>query len=752
MYKKTNMKKNIRNIISGLSIALLTSYAYGQNSTAADKLFDKYLYSDAIYKYEGIKNKNENVTRKLAESYRLTGDPFNAEKYYESLFSKGNVTPEDVWNYAEVLKMNKKYPEALAKITQYNSMKPGERRAEYHLADNIYYDKLLADNDRFAVKQLEFNTSQSEYAPSWYNAEIVFVSSKPIYTYTEYNDGWTDKRFTNLFSGYDANTKKGQPTIKSVREVIIRGRLSRKFHEGPASFSADGLTMVFTRNSYKKNKELNANNERKLELWLSKLDVDGTWRPPVPLPFNNLEYNVGHPSISPDGKTLYFVSDMPGGFGGNDIYMCPMTSDGVFGSAVNMGDKINTEGDEMYPFIHEKGVLFFASNGHAGLGGLDVFCTKLTDSKPGKIMNLGGSLNSSMDDFGLIIDISMKRGFFSSNRAGGKGSDDIYGFDVLKALTFNKSIVGVAKDKESGDLLVGANIKLFDENGAVLAEDVTDANGGFSFDAEPNLEFSVSGNADNYKEAKKKTNTKTSEDIITVDLILEKMLAVALVCKVTDKKKGDPIDSVHMTISDKNTNTVLYDVYTDKEGKWRKGLEKTLMNSTINYRFVLEKKGYISKTIDWSYRIYKEEEIRVHEYMDFTMGTLELGADLGKLLNLKPIYFDRGKWDIRNDAKLELDKIVAAMLIYPNIVIELDSHTDCRNNAGANQTLSQKRADASVAYIVSRGISQDRISGKGMGESKPVNNCVCEGAVTSTCSEEDHGLNRRTEFLIVDIK
>jgi outer membrane protein OmpA-like peptidoglycan-associated protein len=745
------MKKYILSLI----IAIVFSSAAGvvsAQSKAADKLFSSFLYSEALYKYEGIKNPGEATLRNMAESYIKTSDPFEAEACYVKLFEKGNVTADDVWNYAEVLKMNKKYADAIARIKQYDGMKPGEKRTALHLADLIYYDKLMADGERFAVKELEFNSEHTEYAPAWYNAQVVFVSSRPIYTFTAYEDGWTDKRYTNLFGGYDVNTKKGKPTLASIREVHIRGRLSKQFHEGPASFTTDGLTMIFTRDCYKKKKELGTTSERKLELWMSKLDVDGTWRNPVALPFNNLEYNVGQPAISSDGKTLYFISDMPGGFGGTDIYKCSMTLDGVFGPAQNLGNEINTEGDEMYPFIHEKNVLFFASNGHAGLGGLDVFCTKITNEKPGKITNLGGSLNSSMDDYGLIMDISMKRGFFSSNRLTGKGSDDIYGFDVVKPLNFNKSITGIVKDKDGGLPLAGATVKLYNSQNEVMAETVSDANGTFSFDAEPNLDFSLTGNAENYREAKKNASTKTEEDIITVDLTLEKMLAVSIACLITDKKKGVPLDSVHVTIKDKFNKTVLFEGYTDKEGQWRRGLEKNLMNTTISYTIDLSKRGYLEKEFDWSYQIYKEEEIKMHEYMDFTMGTLEIGVDLAKLLGLKPIYFDKGKWDIRPDAALELEKIVTAMTLYQNIVIELDSHTDCRSTSEANHLLSQKRADASVAYIVGRGISADRISGKGMGEDKPVNGCVCEGTVRSTCTEDEHGKNRRTEFLIVDIK
>lgn len=745
------MKRSFKKVFILAAIASL-SHVFAQ-SKAADKLYDNYLYSEYIYRCEGIGSKNENVNRKLAESYRLTSDPANAEKYYEKLFSMGNVTADDVWHYAEVLKMNAKYTDALSKMSQYLTMQPGSKKAELHLADNIYYDKLIADNDRFAVKALSSNTSQSEYAPAYYNAQIVFVSSKPIYTFTEYIDDWTARRYTNLFSSYDVRDKKGNPALQSVREVIIRTGLPRKYHVGPASFSADGMTMIFTRNNYNKKKELNSNSERMLELWMSKLDVDGTWRPPVALPFNSLEYNVGHPAISPDGKTLYFVSDMPGGFGGNDIYRCTMTADGVFGPPVNMGDEINTDGDEVYPFIHEKGVLFFASSGHPGLGGLDIFYTKLNaDFSPGRIRNCGGSLNTSMDDYSLIMDISMKRGFFASNRGGGKGSDDIYTFDVLKPFTFNKTIAGTVTDKETGDPIPNAFVKLTNTNNEIIGEVVTDATGGFTFDAEPNKDFDVAGSADNYKGSNKKVSTNTEADMVTVDLKLERMLAISIACLITDNKTGKPLDSVKIIINDKFTGNKLFEGYSNSDGKWREVLPKTMMNTNISYVIKLNKQGYMEKTIEWSYRIYKEEEIRMHEFMDFNMGMLEIGIDLGKLLGLKPIYYDRGKWNIKEESKIELDKIVAAMMIYRDIVIELDSHTDCRDAADKNLTLSQKRAESAVAYIVSRGIPQDRISARGMGETKLINGCACEGTVKSDCSEADHAANRRTEFLVVGFK
>lgn len=742
------MKKKI--ILSLIITATITSCSVQNRIAGGDKFFSRYQYNDAIYVYEGIKKKDANVLRKLAESYRLTHNSKKAEIYFEELTKMGSANSEDILHYAEVLKNNGKYKEALDKMNEYNSMVAGEKRIQSHLANTDYHTKLMVDNGQFNVKPINNNTYESEFSPMYYGDKVVFVSSKPAYSFTSYNYNWNTKNFLNLYSTV-AKDKNNRKSFTKQKHIRVKGKLNRKYHEGPATFTPDGNVMIFTRDTYVKKKNLQNEETRVLELWMSKKDAKGKWDKATPLPFNNLNHSVGHATFSGDGKTMYFVSDMPGGKGGTDIWMAPMNSDGTFGAAINMGDKINTEGNEMFPFMHEKGVMLFSSNGHAGLGGLDVFMTTLKNGKVGKITNLGTSINTSQDDFGMILDKEMKSGYLSSNREGGEGLDDIYSIDVLKPLKFTKLIEGYTKDKKTAEILPGSIVKLYDSSGEVVAEVPSDEKGYYSFEVDPDQDFTLNGAREKYQDGKNTASTKTEEDIVRADLDLEKVPQLSLLCFVSDAKSGEALVGTKIKITDKNTGKVIYDVVTDSEGKWKEGLESKLMNTTLNYDIALQKEGYVGKTVSWKYPIVKEGEIKVHESLDLTLGKIEVGTDIGKLIAINPIYFDLGKYYIRPDAAVELDKIVAIMNQYPSIVIELGSHTDCRSSYSFNEKLSDNRAKSSAAYIVSKGISKDRIYGKGYGEKELLNGCACEGKVKSTCSEEEHQKNRRTVFKIVKL-
>lgn len=731
-----------------MMVALVTATALSAQTgkiNRGNKYYEKFLYRDAIYVYEGVKSKNADVLRNLADSYRHIRNSGKAEFYYEQLSSTGNASVEDLWNYADALKMNGKYSEAIKIIDQINAKSPGQKRCESHLSNRNYYNDLMKDNDSYKIKSLANNTMENDFGTSYFHGQVIFVSSKPVYGVTAYTDNGTGKRYTNLYAGTEHEGGKG-PELIHIHPLKVKTGIAKKYNEGPATFSPDGNTMIFTRNSYSKKSELNGNGERVLELWMSKRGIHGEWLKPTALPFNSKDYNVCHPAIDADGETLYFVSDMPGGLGGKDIWKVNMTKDGGFEQPENMGDKVNTEADEMFPFAHEENVLFFASNGHAGLGGLDIFFTTINHGTPGKIENMGAPINSNGDDFSLILDHSKKKGYFSSNRAGGKGGDDIYQVILSKELKYNKTIIGVVRDDHTKDLLKGAVIKLLDENLNVISETITDENGNYSLDAEPNKNYTVVAELDNYYATKVKTNTKTENNEVVADVEMGRKATVSLACKVLDQRKYAPLENVTIRITDKQTGKIIFDVLTDEDGEWRAPLPGIGIGAELNYTVYLEKDGFVEKTLDWKYKVERDGEVKLHELLDFTMGTIEIGADLGKLLNLKPIYFDVAKWDIRPEAAHELDKIVDVMKKHPHIKIELDSHTDCDGSTKSNHDLSQKRANASVDYIVSKGIAKDRITGVGYGEEKPAVDCNCSGP--NKCTDAQKQLNRRTEFVI----
>ena len=744
------MKKSFKYILGVLvTVMLLSSCSVQNRIKMADEAYSKYLYNDAIDGYESINQKKRDnlMLSKLADSYRLAGNSKKAETYYAQLEQKGGATSTDILRYAEVLKMNGKYDLAIAKMEQYNLQVPGEDRIIKHVTDKTYYVPLNEDKGQFALTNLKMNTSESDFGTSYLNDKVVFVSSRQGIGFTKYEYNWNVKNFLNLYSFVPDKSDKTK--VSKIKHLTAKGGINKKFHEGPATFNADGNLMIFTRDRYNKTEELNTNQVRVLELWWSEKDANGEWGKAQPMSFNNKEYNVGHGALTPDGRTLYFVSDMPGGDGESDIYYSTRNGDGTWSSPTNAGQNINTEGKEMFPFYHDKGMLFFASDGHAGIGGLDVFMATVSGTTFGTSKNLGSTLNSSMDDFAFILDKEMKTGYVSSNRDGGKGNDDIYAFDLLKPFKLTKRIEGIARERGKGTILPGAVIKLYGADNNVLAEVLADNNGYYSFDVDPDLDFKLTGDLDKYNQGKNTASTKTEEEVVKADLDLDRIPEIGLLCFVSDAKSGVPLEGAHLIFKDKTTGKEFANVFTDKEGYWSKALEQAKINDKLSYDITVSKEGYLDKTLTFNHLIDKEGVIKVHNELDLTLGKIEVGTDIGKLIDINPIYFDLGKYNIRPDAAKELDKIVEVMNKYPSIVIELGAHTDCRSSYTSNEKLSDDRAKSSAAYIVSKGISQERIYGKGYGEKELLNDCKCEGSLKSTCSEEDHQKNRRTVFKIV---
>ncbi len=744
------MKKSFKYILGVLvTVMLLSSCSVQNRIKMADEAYSKFLYNDAIDGYESINQKKRDnlMLSKLADSYRLAGNSKKAETYYAQLEQKGGATSTDILRYAEVLKMNGKYDLAIAKMEQYNLQVPGEDRIIKHVTDKTYYVPLNEDKGQFALTNLKMNTSESDFGTSYLNDKVVFVSSRQGIGFTKYEYNWNVKNFLNLYSFVPDKSDKTK--VSKIKHLTAKGGINKKFHEGPATFNADGNLMIFTRDRYNKTEELNTNQVRVLELWWSEKDANGEWGKAQPMSFNNKEYNVGHGALTPDGRTLYFVSDMPGGEGETDIYYSTRNDDGTWSSPTNAGKNINTEGKEMFPFYHDKGMLFFASDGHAGIGGLDVFMATVSGTTFGTSKNLGSTLNSSMDDFAFILDKEMKTGYVSSNRDGGKGNDDIYAFDLLKPFKLTKRIEGIAREKGKGIILTGAVIKLYGADNNVLAEVLADNNGYYSFDVDPDLDFKLTGDLDKYNQGKNTASTKTEEEVVKADLDLDRIPEIGLLCFVSDAKSGVPLEGAHLIFKDKTTGKEFANVFTDKEGYWSKALEQAKINDKLSYDITVSKEGYLDKTLTFNHLIDKEGVIKVHNELDLTLGKIEVGTDIGKLIDINPIYFDLGKYNIRPDAAKELDKIVEVMNKYPSIVIELGAHTDCRSSYTSNEKLSDDRAKSSAAYIVSKGISQERIYGKGYGEKELLNDCKCEGSLKSTCSEEDHQKNRRTVFKIV---
>jgi len=696
----------------------------------AEKSYDEYSYEESIRKFEGITDKSVQIKRKLAESYYKTRNYIKAEEYYNQIVNSIESTSEDIYNYASVLAVNKKYQESEKWMVKFSELEQDDSRAKLYLNNKGFYKFLLKDNAQYKIKNLDVNTQHQDFGTSYYMDKIVFASSRTKKGLIKRLWNWNELPFLDLFIAEVTNSQL--TNIKPFKKSF-----NKKYHEGPASYSKDGNYTVFTANNYKSKSK---DGIIKLQLFTSKKDGK-KWEKAKPFKYNSNEYSVGHPYLTADGKKMYFASDMPGGYGGVDIYMTEMNAKGEWGIPKNLGNVINTEGNEMFPFVHEDGLLFFASDGLLGLGGLDIFVSFINEASFSAPKNLGVPVNSSFDDFAFIVNPKMKSGYFSSNREGGKGDDDIYSFKLLKEFIPDVILKGTTKD-EDGNILANTNIIIYDENGNVLKEILSDKNGQFNFAVLPNSVYKLESSKEKYITTIENVDLSEAKGDVEKDLILEKQSDFTLLCNINNKEDNTPVYGVKVTYIDNKTKASKTINTQDKGGFLLK-----LKNDSIDYTFILEKEGYAPKTITYTNILDKKGE---HKF-NVSMQRIEIGEDLGKILNLNPIYFDLDKSFIRPDAKIELDKIVSIMNKYPNMVIELSSYTDCRASAIYNLKLSNRRAQASAHYIKTRISNPTRISGQGFGETKLVNDCGCESnrGKGIDCSEEQHQKNRRTEFKII---
>ncbi len=711
-----------------------------QKSTidAANKLYDKKLYAEAITKYEKALKKdsaNTEVLSKLGDCYRLTNNLNGQVLCYGKLANGTSGEAIHKYYYGKALMEQGKYQDAKKYMDEYSADTRGTNMSKG--ISNL--EKMNKNADAYKVEEAPFNSSDNDFCAVTYSENVVFTSSRTKSTWVTKHHGWTDKQYYNAYVTYKDETGK-YITPKPFLDGI-----DSKFNDGPLSIAKDNKTIFVTRNSYDK-KHQSSDGSYKLRIYQATIFKNMLFKP-LDLKFNSNEFNCAHPSVSADGRVLYFASDMGGGQGGMDIWYSVMGPDSVWGTPINMGDKVNTKGNEMFPFITEDNLLYFASDGLEGMGGLDIYETKIKDMKAGKIYNMGAPVNSPHDDFSYFLGSDGKKGFLSSNRKTGGMNDDVFSVEVLRKVSRGKNVTFIIKDKDSGELLPNARLQLNADTGS------TNEKGEFTYLIEEDIDYNVVVNKEKYFENRDSLNTKSSEeDDFTRTILLEKDPKLSFLAFVTDVKTKQGLGGVTIVIKDLFTKTVFDSTTTSANGEYRKSLKGRKIGEKIAYEIVLKKEGYLTNTLNFTTEIKQEGEIKLHEVLNMALGQVAVGMDLSKMIDLKPIYFDLGKSVVRKDAAIELDKIVAIMKQYPGMYIELGAHTDCRGVAKSNLTLSDKRAKASAAYIVKKGIDKMRIVGKGYGESKLLNACACEGKVQPKCSEEEHAVNRRTEFIITKMK
>lgn len=622
----------------------LGSSAMIAQTKLADKFFKNYGYIKASELYEEAVKKGDSslhVLTKLGDCYYNNSKSQEAVKWYGAAANKyKDIGPEYMFKYIQSLKSIGQYAEADEWTRKYMELQADDDRLEDYQESNLAQYEDLKEPDNMVVKlfNLPFNTGNSDFGAYQLGDQLIFASARPDGNEKLY--GWNKEPFLDLYQT-SVSEEDGELKFGEI-DYINATKINTKYHEATITVSKDGKTMYFTRDNMTGKNRLGYDRKgtSHLKIYRATLE-DTTWTDIKDLPFNSEKFSNGHPTLSPDNKTLYFVSDREGGMGGTDIYSVAINEDGTYGEPVNLGDKVNTEGREMFPFIDKDSTLYFSSDGHLNLGLLDIFKSNILKGEDGDPENMGAPYNSGYDDFAYVIS-GDGRGYLSSNRPGGRGNDDIYSFTAYEC----KQIVkGITRDKRTNEILPSVTVKLIDETGKILSEVTSDLQGAYQFEVDCNKKYTILGTKEDYKDHMKELTTNDDPDKVhEVDLYLEPLII--------------------------------------------------------------------------------EDQIVIN-----------------------PIFFDFDKWDIRTDAQYELENIVDVMRAHPNMKIKIESHTDSRGSDRYNMKLSDRRAKSTQDYILSRGISSDRIvSAIGYGETQLLNGCS-NGV---KCTKEEHQLNRRSYFIIVE--
>ena len=617
-------------------------------------------YFDAIDEFKDAYSKTQKTDKAsrtelifmIAESYRLVNDPKNSETWYKLAVKSPNSRPEAQYWLALSLKKNGKYPQAIDEFKKYKQIAPSDPKADQEIRACELAIEWQRNPEAYRVEELkDLNSKESDFSPSYARDDfgIVYFTSARDDAEGNKTHGATGQGFTDIFeSRLDKKSKWSTP--------VPVDKINSEFEDGTPFFVGDYKELYFTRCEAGK-------REKKGCVIMFSIKSGDTWSEPKNVGILSDSVVTAHPALTSDGLSLYFASDISGGFGGKDIWKATRTGEGEnWSKPVNLGPDINTGGDELFPYLRDDGTLYFSSDGLIGMGGLDIF--KATPQPDGSwaVQNLKSPVNSFADDFGITFEDGNERGIFSSTRKG-RGNDELYSFE-LPPLRFN--ITGLVKDEKTGAVITGSTIQLIASDGSNLQAE-TGTSGDFRFALKPDVDYIFLASKDGYLNGKEKETTK----------------------------------------------------------------------------------GQVKSR-------------------DFMVTILLTAID--KPIELPNIFYDFGKWDLRPESMVSLDKLVETLADNPKVTIELMSHTDSRDTEEYNYDLSQKRAQSVVQYLIEKGIEPERLSARGYGESSPkvvdaainaqspflkTGTSLSEQYINTLANEEQkeiaHQINRRTEFRVLRI-
>lgn len=715
-------------IVIILSAILISFCSYSQlKQKLADNHFENMAYYDAapIYgeladKFLSKKKGEKESVKRAAYSYGKIFEFKTSNKYYKALL-KLDIKALDEAEYMEYvnqLRMVKQYQESVTIAQSALQLFPENEYFNLIATKGTKLEHMFADSTLNKVKPMAFNSNVGDFAPFYYKNGLVYTTKSVNKGFLTGTYAWDHANFTNIV--YTSKDEGDWKKPKALSDQFF----SRK-HDGPVAFNSDETKMVITHNFSNKEKK---DGVRFLALYLSEKDEEGEWKELEAFPHDVKNSNTGHGCFSPDGNTLYFVSDREGGKGRTDIYFSNYEF-GEWQKPINL-HAANTEGEEMFPFVSDENVLYFASNGHLGLGGLDIFMIDLNnpDIEP---VNLGGGINSPADDFGFIVDSTGKEGYFSTDRV--DFIDKIYSWErESPKIELNGFVYAAYKPKEP---LTNQRVVLYSNNKSDSTILQTDDKGYFETTLDERKSYSLRTEKAFFELDEKvdfTTNNIKRDTLIKRDLNLNPTTIMVRI-QVLEKKSRNEIPSAKVNFKNEKTQkdtTALTD---------QKGYLELEVDRHQDYWVRASKKGFIDDEVGFKTGNYSDKYVELQ---------LELPKiNKGEKFKLENIFYDLNEATLREESKTALNRL-AEFLLENNLKIELSAHTDSRGSRRYNRDLSQRRAQSCVDYLIEKGVSRYNIVAKGYGETRLVNECK-DGV---ECSEEQHQENRRTEVKILEIK
>lgn len=712
-------------------------FAFGQNTKRADKAFEMAEYYKAIEEYTLLLDQIQEPAQKsliryrIAESYRRMNYVEKAEKYYVEAIKAGFMSPEIYMGYGISLLKQGKYEEAGKAFETYKRSSPGDKYVDILLASVAFAKANQTVNPNFVLQPLEtLNTQGSEYGIAYFNDALIYASTGNPYSFDKSGE---KKKNTEI------SLRTGQGYSKFYMSVPINGQYEtgelavglnskEKTNQGTFSYDPTAGLGYYTRCEGKDNN---------CYIYFAEFK-NNQWKEKDRLLIESRKMAIAHPFITPDGRRIYFTSAMEGGYGRADLWYMDKLPDGKWSKPINLGREVNTIGNEYFPFVAGD-YLFFASDGHPGYGGLDIFASKIDGNIHGPVVNIGLPFNSSADDLNLIMRLDLEEGMLVSSRRNEKSSDDIFKFKG-----FPSAIIASGRlyDSVSNEGLVGVAVEVI--SGGKTVDKLTTADSGrYSFYVSPATKYELKTAPEGFNPTSRTYTSPEERFASAKDWNLSVTSSEAYISGIVTTYKIDQKTKKRTDFGPKGGVVIALEV---------NGKQVKIIRSKANgeYRFgdIKENTHYTVKAVLPNHFVDSKNLSvgKIIRSIDFNKAS---GHDMNLALeeipkeeiNIENIYYDFGKATLRPEAEAELDRLIIMLNKNPQLNIQISSHTDAKGSVKSNDKLSEDRAKSVVDYLIRKGVSSARLQSKGYGKRQLL--------IKNAKTEEQHQINRRTTFKIV---